>query len=318
MVANQTEPPHTQSVPALAWYDRPSPRIVRVAVHCPARIPVPEPWPPNLFHPFLRPLRRTFEQGNPDIGKVHFVLLNGGAQYPMLALMTLVEGPGKAWPPEPNRYLEGRLIVFPGWGDGLVQVQTKAGDPGSKTDHVTFEEPRPGKVSGHLTPVSDEPDEKPYPASPVFLPQGNVLHLCSFRVQQPQDVDAAGLTWCRMASPASLPGTQIDNSLDGAVSHDRHALVTLPQRPIWDQRHHLAINVLLSMGPLEDKDYPVDPGSMAPSLRRRLTGAEPEGDVLTRFVGLPIAGGRRIILGLSVRSGVPPNSWTLALSNRGR
>jgi hypothetical protein len=77
-----------------------------------------------------------------------------------------------------------------------------------------------------------------------------VLHLCSFRVRQPQDVDAAGLTWCRMTSPASLPGIQIDNSLDAAVGHDRHALVSLPQRALWDQRHHLALNVLLSMGPL--------------------------------------------------------------------
>ena len=318
MVADHTVPRRARSVSTATCYDQPSPTTARVVVHCPDRIPVPEPWPPNLFHPFLRPLQRAFERGNPAIGTLHFVLLGGGAQYPMLALVTLVEGPGKPWQWEPNRYLERRLIVFPGWGDGLVRVQTKAGRPGSKTDHITFEEPLPGRVSGHLTPVSDEPEEKPYPASPVFLPQGNVLHLCSFRVRQPRDVDAAGLVWCRVTSPISLPRIAIDDALEAAVEHDHHALVHLPPRVHWDDKHHLAINVLLSMGPLEDKDYPVDPGTIAPSLRRQLTGAEPEGNVLTRFVGLPIAGGRRIILGLSVRSGAPPNSWTLAMSNRGR
>jgi len=122
-----------------------------------------------------------------------------------------------------------------------------------------------------------------------------------------------------MTTPPSLVTILIENSLHEAVEHDRHALVSLPSQQSWDEKHHLSINILLSMDPLKDKDYPIDPGRIAPSLMTRLTNGEGERRFLTRFVGLPVlAGGRHIILALSIRSGAPPNPWTLAMGNRGR
>ena len=310
------ETDRARSAAADAWFDQPAPLISRVVVQFPIRVPIPPPWPPDPFHVFLRPLKRAFEEGNPAVGMCHFVSLRASAHHPMLALMTVLEGHRPAWPSEPNRYLDRRLIVFPGWGDGIVRVPTKGGRLGSRTDHVTFEEKAPGRVWGHLTPLSGEPEEKPYPASPVFLPQGNVLHLCSLRVRQPREVDLAGLVWCRMISPSSLPTQAIGESLHQGVEHDRHALISLPPQSSWDARHHLAVNILLSLDSLEDKDYPIDPGSIAPELMRNLKNREPERPIMTRFIGLRLIGGRHLIIGLSLRSGEPPNSWTLAMSRR--
>jgi len=306
------------AVLADAWFDRPASRIARLVVHCPIRIPIPEPWPPDSDHAFLRPLRRSFEEGNPAIGTLHFVSFGSTRHHPNLALMTLLEGPGELWQPASDRYLQRRLIVFPGWGDGITRVQTKAGRPGSKTDHITFQEKSPGRVSGHLTPLSDQPEEKPYKASPVFLSQGRALHLCSFQIRQPKDADAAGLVWCRLATPSALPTAAIEQALHTGIEHDRHGLILPSPLPEWDSSHHLVVNVLLGLDPLEDKDYPVNPGRIAPTFRRSLKNAGKEGDILTRFVGIPLDSGRRAVVALSVRSGAPPNAWTLAMSNRGR
>src|SRR5207244_6109800 len=119
--------------------------------------------------------------------------------------------------PETNRVMHRRLIVCPVLCDVNVRLPTKGGRLVSRTDHAMFEENAPGRDWGHLTPLSGEPEEKPYPASPVFLPQGNVLHLCSLRVRQPREVDLAGLVWCRMISPSSLPTQAIGESLHQGV-----------------------------------------------------------------------------------------------------
>jgi hypothetical protein len=129
---------------------------------------------------------------------------------------------------------------------------------------------------------------------------------------------AAGLVWCRLATPSALPTAAIQQALHAGIEHDRHALILPSPLPEWDSSHHLVVNVLLSLDPLEDKDYPVNPGRITPSFRRNLKNAGKEGDILTRFVGIPLDSGRRAIVALSVRSGVPPNAWTLAMSNRGR
>src|SRR2546422_1898045 len=74
-----------RSAPADAWFDQPALLISRVVVHFPIRIPIPEPWPPDRFHVFLRPLRRAFEEGNPAVGMCHFISLRASAQHPTLA-----------------------------------------------------------------------------------------------------------------------------------------------------------------------------------------------------------------------------------------
>ena len=116
-----------------------------------------------------------------------------------------------------------------------------------------------------------------------------------------------------MTAPASLPRAAIEKSIHDGVEHDRHALISLPPPSDWDRMHHLAVNILLSIDSLEDKDYPTDPGSIAPELMKNLKNRKREGDIRTRFVGFRLIGGRHIILGLSLRSGQPPNAWTLAM-----
>lgn len=286
-------------------------------VRCPAGPYAPKPWPQDPFHVFIRPLRRAIEEGNPAVGRIHYVLLDAGKQFPLLALVAIVEGPAKLWNLGPERFLERRLILFPAWGDGITHTPTKLRRPNSKTDHITFEEKQGGRVSGHLKPFRGEFEQRPYSASPVYLPDGDSLHLCSLRIRSPRDMDAAGIAWSRLAIPSNLPETKIRKSIDDAIEHDGHPVISIPPGPDWDVKHHLSVNVLLSQTPLADKEYPLDPGNLSARFAARLSKVRLEADYYTRYVAVNLPGDRRLIVALAVLSGVPPNAFTLAMTNRG-
>ncbi len=310
-----------ESAPVQFGVDEEPPGKLRVWVQAPAlptmathhRAPLGE----DPTHPFLRPLRRLLVEGNPNLGRILYVLVSGGPRVmPGLALALALTPGSPARAPARLGLAPKRLSIFPGWGLGTFAIAIQGGvERNVKTsiDHITFDERPDGSVKYHLSPLRrpGQPKGRPLKERLLDLEDATGLHLLRLGIREPTKLDSAGTFWGRYDRLPHLPATNCEVLMETSIAA-RAPFIRLPDGERWERERYLDLNLVLTKVGLKDTDYPLPRWPVS-----AFRGARARNDrAMTRLTLLTLKGGLQLVLMFASRPGVLRHDFVLHTRTR--
>lgn len=234
----------------------------RLTVRVPADAkvnPSQQPVRREGFHALLRPFHRFLQQGKPEIGRVHYVLLAPSKSLPPVVLGAWVLGNGRTTD-EGGWIRPRRLIHFPGFGEGTFKYPPFASNRKRIPywHHVTFEETAAGNVSSHPSSKVDDRGQKIhlFPTTPLKFKNAIGRHLGTAVVRQPRDLDVSGFAVMDSQVKGGYTSDTIEKKVCESIVSE-HALIRFPYGSRWESDLYLRVNYAIIRGSLDDKEYPI-------------------------------------------------------------
>ncbi|MBU0458834.1 hypothetical protein KKF03_05330 [Patescibacteria group bacterium] len=202
----------------------------------------------NPNHPFFRPLRKFFENGNPTVGEITYILIQTSFhQFP--AVLASV-----CWLPDTKR-----ILLFPAWGLGRLDKIDPKGNAllqGKTTDHITCEltdiVPTVNNGSIHFT-FTDQKRTK-WKGTYLTLRDKTSLHWGRMQIREPDILDLAGIATLEVNQNRYFTRKKIEEVLSKAIKN-QHPILYLPGGGAWSSGR-LLVEFLIIQDKLEDREYP--------------------------------------------------------------
>lgn len=227
-------------------------------------------------------------------------------------------------PPRPNapggpRFLDGRLHIYPGWGDGhLIPIHTRGATGPRPVHHATIEEDPNGNVSMHLTAYDQNRKKVPY-AETAKLPKAELFGLPLFTliVSRPDALDVAGTAGREIPTPKPTPQRPSPADLESELQAGlrlEHPIIGLPDGA-WGPNEHLQASFIISDQPLTDQDYGKRYVTDASPVKERerifSTGPKWKNQQWERIVPLQLANGSNLLVAITKCEGTPKHNFFL-------
>ena len=267
-------------------------------------------------HAFLRPFNRLLENGDPNIGRITYLMLKTDPDDFIRVLGSLVLSPGKKNAQRgPIGLRPSRLLFFPALGPGVLKnsyIQGKRKDFFLNVDHYTVEESISGKLSVHITFKKNNRHEKEHiiPSTPLRLSDGFAHHLATWVIKHPRVLDRAGLA-CGQFKMSNIK-IDIEKILMDSLQPN-HPMFELPESSQLLDHHFIRIDFLLSSLPKAiDREYPKP---VINSLAFKEGPESIEGSY-ERIIPLPLSNSLTLLVILRVVKGMPIHDLTWFSSSK--
>lgn len=213
------------------------------------------------FHSFTRPFDWVTKFGGKDPGEVTYFLLELGHPTQTAALFSISLAGGSRVAPD-HRLGGRRVLIFPGWGPGMLRSGLKPSkkDIGTHAHHITIEaDTTTGEVTSHIT-SSRKPNGKPaWPrlAKKIRVAGVESLLVGTLLVKRPSALEPSGIAVATGISGEGQSGQMLEQRLGRHLS-EAHPILELPPGIPWDSNGHLQIHFIISpSGKLAERQYPV-------------------------------------------------------------
>lgn len=215
------------------------------------RAPVVRVTKTEIHHPFLRPFKKFFLSGKPEIGFVRYIMVQT-SMHPFPAVIGSI-----SWLPK-----SCRVFIYPGWGPGVLNKLNSKDEvvlEGMPVDHITREPSHKNNDilngSTHFTSINrSKKKTKIWPSTSLTLKDDKSIHWGRLQVREPKVLDPAGIVSMKLEESFYKKPDEIRKIFSTAIFGEHPVLLLYGNKPWANGR--LLVDFLLIKGRLEDRDYP--------------------------------------------------------------